>query len=181
MYELALFMLDLAQNALTAGATCIKIWLDEDSVRNRLTLTIADNGCGMTPEILARATDPFMTTKSARRKKIGLGLPFFRQLVENCGGAFKIKSRPGCGTIISGWYPLDNLDQPPIGPWEDTLVTLIQANPHVRFYCARRHKNACTVFDTRPVRAALGQDADALWQTTEMGAWFRKQLSAPSS
>lgn len=178
MYELALFMLDLAQNALTAGASCVKIWLDEDAARNRMTLTVADNGCGMTPETLARAVDPFMTTKAARRKKVGLGLPFFRQLVEGCGGAFVIKSRPGCGTVVSGWYPLDNIDQPPVGAWADTLLCLIQAHPHVRFYCARRRDGHCHAFDTRPVRAALGPDADALWQSAELAAWFRKELAA---
>jgi len=178
MYELALFMLDLAQNALTAGASCVKIWLDEDAARNRLTLTVADNGCGMAPETLVRALDPFMTSKVARRKKVGLGLPFFRQLVESCGGALAVKSRPSCGTVVCGWYPLDNVDQPPVGAWADTLLGLIQAHPHVRFYCARRRYGRCTAFDTRPVRAALGRDADALWQSAEMTAWFRKELAA---
>ncbi|MCX7848200.1 MAG: ATP-binding protein [bacterium] len=178
MYELALFMLDLVQNALTAGATYIKIWLDEDFTRNRLTLTIADNGCGMAPHTLTRALDPFMTTKTSRRKSIGLGLPFFRQLVESCGGGFKIKSRPGCGTVITGWYPLDNVDQPPLGDWNETLRALIQANPHVRFYCAHRRNQRCVTFDTLPVRRALGPHADALWQSADMTTWFREQLSA---
>jgi anti-sigma regulatory factor (Ser/Thr protein kinase) len=177
MYELALFVLDLAQNSLTAGATCVKIWLAEDAPANRLTVTVADNGCGMTPATLQCALDPFMTTKAARRKKIGLGLPFFRQLVEDCQGAFRIRSRPGGGTVISGTYPLDNLDQPPLGVLADTLLALVSANPAVRFRFVRRRGGQCSVFDTRPVRAALGADADALWQTAEMMAWFRKELA----
>ncbi len=178
MYELALFVLDLAQNALTAGASCVKIWLDEDAARNRLTVTVADNGCGMTAETLAQALDPFMTTKAARRKKIGLGLPFFRQLVDMCEGSFAIKSRPGCGTVVSGSYALDHIDQPPVGAWGETLLGLVLANPRVRLYCARRRGGACAAFDTRPVRDALGSDADALWQSAEMTAWFRKELAA---
>ena len=74
MYELSLFILELAQNSLTADAGLVKIWLVESGKQNMLTVTVADNGCGMTPEILEKAVDPFMTTKQQRHKKIGLGL-----------------------------------------------------------------------------------------------------------
>jgi len=176
MYELALFILDLAQNSLTAGATCVKIWLVEDAGARRLTVTVADNGCGMTPATVQCALDPFMTTKAARRKKIGLGLPFFQQLVEDCQGSFRIKSRLQCGTVVTGSYPLDNLDQPPMGALAETLLALVCANPAVQFHFVRRRGAQCQVFDTRPVHAALGADAGALWQTAEMTAWFRKEL-----
>jgi len=182
MYELALFILDLAQNSLSAGATVVKIWVIEDGLHNRMTVTVADNGCGMTRAVLERALDPFVTSKTARRKAIGLGLPFFRQLAEDCQGRFDIRSRPGVGTVITGRWPLDNVDQPPVGALGDTFLALVLANPGVDFRCVLRRANATRVFDTRPVRAALGADAAHLWQTPEVTAWFRAELmpfSAP--
>jgi anti-sigma regulatory factor (Ser/Thr protein kinase) len=177
MYELALFILDLAQNSLSAGASVVKIWVLEDGTRNRMTVTVADNGCGMTSEVLKRALDPFMTSKAARRKSIGLGLPFFRQLAEDCQGRCDVRSRPGIGTVVTGTWPLDNLDQPQLGALGDTFLTLVAANPCADFRFVRRHADVVRVFDTRAVRAVLGVDAERLWQTPEMTAWFRTELT----
>ena len=176
MYELSLFILDLAQNSLTAGASLVKLWLIESRAANRCTIIVADNGCGMTPEACARALSPFSTTKSSRSKKIGLGLPFFKQLVESCEGTFRIKSRPGIGTVIAGIYPLDNLDQPPLGNLADTLFALVLASPAVDIVMTRRDDQSARVFDTRPVRRELGAAAVELWQSGDMQAWFQSAL-----
>ncbi len=64
MYELSLFILDLAQNSLTAGASLVKLWLIESRAANRCTIIVADNGCGMTPEACARELSPVSTTIS---------------------------------------------------------------------------------------------------------------------
>lgn len=175
MYELSLFILDLAQNSLTAHASLVKIWLVESRNMNRLTVTVADNGCGMTPETCQQALDPFMTTKK-RRRNIGLGLPFFKQLVEMCGGTFRIRSRPGIGTVVTGSYPLDNVDQPPLGDIAETVFALVAGNPVVDFRYTCKADTACHVFDTRPVRTALGTDAAALWQTPEVLDWMREAI-----
>ena len=71
MNDLSLHILDVAQNSLTAGAGRVELTVcDSGDIR---TLTIADNGCGMGPEMLARVTSPFATTRKTR--KVGLGLP----------------------------------------------------------------------------------------------------------
>jgi anti-sigma regulatory factor (Ser/Thr protein kinase) len=176
MYELSLFILDLAQNSLTAHASLVKIWLVESRNLNRLTVTVADNGCGMTPETCEKALDPFMTTKQ-RRRNIGLGLPFFKQLVEMCGGIFRIRSRPGIGTVVTGSFPLDNVDQPPPGDVAGTVFALAAGNPAIDFRYTRKTDAASHVFDTRSVRATLGPDAEALWQTPEVLDWMRKAIS----
>ena len=54
-------VLDVAQNSVAAGATLIRITLEADEEQGLLTLTIADNGKGMTAETLAHVTDPFYT------------------------------------------------------------------------------------------------------------------------
>ncbi len=178
MYELSLFILDLAQNSLTAGASVIKIWLTESEVLNKLTVTVADNGCGMNLETLEKAIDPFMTTKSERTKKIGLGLPFFKQLVESCDGSFKIKSWVGIGTVTTGSYLLDHFDQPPIGKIGEIIFSVVAANPSVDFVFTRKIEalNINNCFDTRPVRKMLGPDAELMWQTKDILDWFKSEL-----
>ena len=88
MKELSLNILDIAENSVKAKATLTEILLDETD--NKLTLTIKDNGCGMTAEILANVTDPFCTTRTTR--KVGLGLPFLKLQAEQTGGNLKIAS-----------------------------------------------------------------------------------------
>lgn len=68
-------------------------------------LTIADTGSGMDPETLARAHEPFFTTKQ-HGAGTGLGLPMVQNFVEESGGAMDIQSRPGEGTSVTIWLPV---------------------------------------------------------------------------
>ena len=81
MRELALHILDIAENSISAGATQIEITIDEDFQKDILRILIKDNGKGMNPEILARITDPFVTSRTTR--KVGLGIPFFKAAAES--------------------------------------------------------------------------------------------------
>jgi CheY-like chemotaxis protein len=67
-------------------------------------LSVADTGCGMAPEVLAHASEPFYTTKPSG-KGTGLGLAMARGFAEQSGGALHIKSAPGQGAIVSLWFP----------------------------------------------------------------------------
>ncbi|MBG0771060.1 MAG: ATP-binding protein, partial [Anaerolineaceae bacterium] len=75
MRELALHILDIAENSISAGATRILISVDENLKTDKLAITIEDNGKGMDAETLARITDPFITSRTTRN--VGLGIPFF--------------------------------------------------------------------------------------------------------
>ena len=83
MEDLSLHVLDIAENAVAAGATRITILINENEARDLLTIRISDNGPGMTKEAARRALDPFFTTKG---KRTGLGLPLLAQAAEQCGG-----------------------------------------------------------------------------------------------
>ncbi len=68
-------------------------------------LAITDNGEGMDAETLARATEPFFTTKGVG-KGTGLGLPMVHGMTEQMGGRLMLRSSQGEGTTAEIWLPL---------------------------------------------------------------------------
>ena len=112
MKELSLNILDIAQNSITARATVIKITIDETP--QTLSVSVEDNGCGMSAEMVRSVTDPFCTTRKTR--KVGLGIPFLKMEAERTGGSFSISSRseaeyPDChGTVTSAVFIKNHLD-----------------------------------------------------------------------
>jgi PAS domain S-box-containing protein len=67
-------------------------------------IVVGDTGSGMDPTVLARATEPFFTTK-APGKGTGLGLAMAKGFVEQSGGSLSIDSAAGQGTRINLWLP----------------------------------------------------------------------------
>lgn len=113
MDELALYILDLLENALTDGATRLELSIGEDPETNLLTVELVDNGRGMAPDQVRRATSAFYTTRTTRR--VGLGLSLLKALAEQCGGTLALASEPGKGTRVLVTMRLDHLDRPPLG------------------------------------------------------------------
>nr|WP_255722640.1 ATP-binding protein [Pseudoroseomonas ludipueritiae] len=70
-----------------------------------LCLAVRDSGMGMDPAVLARAGEPFFTTKP-RGEGTGLGLTLARGFAEQSGGALAIESEAGRGTTVRLWLPL---------------------------------------------------------------------------
>ncbi len=64
-----------------------------------------DTGIGMEEAIVKRATEPFFTTKGPGRGT-GLGLSMVDGLVAQSGGAMRISSQVGAGTMIELWLPV---------------------------------------------------------------------------
>ncbi|MFH1006144.1 MAG: ATP-binding protein [Candidatus Latescibacterota bacterium] len=131
MEDLSLHVLDLAENAIRAKAKKISIAIREETEKDRLTICICDDGRGMDGEMVARALDPFFTTK--RGKKVGLGLALFAQAAQETGGDLQIESRPGGGTQVTAHFVLSHPDMKPVGSMSETLATLITGNPAIRF------------------------------------------------
>jgi signal transduction histidine kinase len=95
--------LNLLQNALEASTEGghVRVRCIADGVRARVT--IADDGAGIAPDVLARAGEPFFTT---RAQGTGLGLHLSRQLVHGAGGTLELASTPGAGTTVQVVLPL---------------------------------------------------------------------------
>lgn len=72
-------------------------------------LTVADDGSGMDSETLARAADPFFTTKGVG-KGTGLGLSMVHGFARQIGGALQLESRVGSGTEAHIWLPLSGAE-----------------------------------------------------------------------
>jgi signal transduction histidine kinase/ActR/RegA family two-component response regulator len=111
--ELELAILNLAVNARDAmprGGT-IKITAENEAARAEangqgdfVRLVIADDGCGMSPEVQARVFEPFFTTKDIG-KGSGLGLAQVHGFAQQSGGKIDIDSEVGKGTTISLLLP----------------------------------------------------------------------------
>jgi len=69
-----------------------------------IKLAVADTGSGMDDETLARAAEPFFTTKGVG-KGTGLGLSMVHGLAEQSGGRLSLASRPEGGTTVMLWLP----------------------------------------------------------------------------
>ena len=150
MKEISLNILDVAQNSLRANATEINILVFFDTAADRLTVSIKDNGCGMSQEFVSRVLDPFTTTRTTRR--VGLGLPLFRQSALEAGGDFSIESREGKGTEVSAWFRTSHIDRMPLGDLAGTVTTLLNANDSVRYILVYRVDDREFVFDTEQAK-----------------------------
>ncbi|TCZ66002.1 hybrid sensor histidine kinase/response regulator [Roseicella aquatilis] len=86
-----------------------------------IRMAVTDTGCGMTPATLARASEPFFTTKGPG-KGTGLGLAMARGFAEQSGGGLHIESAPGRGTTVTLWLPVAEGDaRPAVGGGEAAM------------------------------------------------------------
>jgi signal transduction histidine kinase len=90
------YLIQNSREALPKGAGAISFATQVDP-RNWVILEIRDTGCGMTGEVLKRATEPFFTTKVGRS---GVGLTIAHGIWRRHRGALSVESRPGEGTMI---------------------------------------------------------------------------------
>ena len=175
MKELSLNILDIAENSVKANASLIQISLQEtDGI---LTLVIADNGCGMKPDILAGVIDPFYTTRTTR--KVGLGVPLLKLAAEQTGGEVRIESYHESdypdrhGTVVTAVFHTNHIDFTPIGDVIATVTTLIQGSPQIDFLFSHTSNTFDVALDTREMREVLGE---VPLNTPEVLHWIAESL-----
>jgi len=149
-----LHVLDVLENSLEAGATCIELTIEEDMAADWLSITIQDNGRGMDKTQLDRVFDPFFTTRSTRH--VGLGVPLFKAAAERCNGSLTVASQPGEGTVLQAVFQHSHIDRAPLGDVTGTLLAVILAGScDVRY--AHRVDGEAFEFHTADMRAELGE------------------------
>ncbi|MFZ9890081.1 MAG: ATP-binding protein, partial [Myxococcota bacterium] len=95
----------LVNNALQAGPGQVDITVEMTPERQQLRFRIQDQGRGMSPEVLSRATEPFFTTR-APGEGMGLGLFVAREVLERLGGELHLFSQPSAGTLVEVFLPV---------------------------------------------------------------------------
>ena len=129
MRTLSEHILDIVQNSIAAKATLIEIIVKEDKKNDLYTLIIKDNGCGMSEEILKKATNPFFTSRVTR--KVGLGLALLKHNAEQANGSFELNSEIEKGTVVKADFQLSNVDKPPLGDIWNTYYLTILSHAHL--------------------------------------------------
>jgi len=153
MRELSLNVMDVAQNSVRAQASLVYITVTESDLEDNLTISISDNGCGMTEEQVQQVIDPFFTTRTTR--KVGLGVPLFKLSAEQTGGSFEIRSKVGEGTVTTAAYVKSSVDMTPLGDINSTVRMLIQCNPDIDFVFTHSTDADSFTLDTRELREVL--------------------------
>lgn len=176
MRELSLNVMDIVQNSVKAKASLIEILLTEDFDKDRLTIEINDNGCGMSEEQVKTVTDPFFTTRTTR--KVGMGVPLFKMAAEMTGGSFEISSKIGVGTKLCATFVPSSIDMTPVGNMTDTVLPLVTGNEEIDFLYARTRtkceKTESFSLDTRELKATLGEDVPL--NLPEVVLWIKEFL-----
>jgi len=154
MRELSLHILDIAENGINAGADRLHIRVEESSADDRLTLSVEDNGQGMSEEKTRHIDDPFITTRKTRR--VGLGLSLLASAARRCEGDLHVQARRGKGTQVTATFRRSHIDRAPLGDMAATLEVLIMGNPDIDFRYTHRLDGSEWVLDTRDLKTELG-------------------------
>ena len=113
-------------------------------------LSVSDTGTGMDAETLARASEPFFTTKPTG-KGTGLGLAMARGFVEQSGGSLDIESAPARGTTVRLWFPIA----------EKALIATAPRGDEAILPAGEAHARLLVVDDDELVRAVITEQLEA--------------------
>jgi len=153
MKEIALHILDIAENSIAAGADRVRVSVLGDETTDRLQIRIEDNGKGMSREELCKVSDPFYTSRITR--KVGLGIPLLRQHAEMSGGELKIESEKAMGTMVEASYCLSHPDRQPLGDLEGCWLLLITSYPGIEWELSCNSGKGDFSISTSEIRQSL--------------------------
>ncbi|MCX7833871.1 MAG: ATP-binding protein [Ignavibacteria bacterium] len=153
MDDLALHILDIAENSINAGAKNVTINIIEDTKEDLLMIEIIDDGKGIEKEILEAVTNPFVTSRTTR--KVGLGLPLLKLAAENCEGGLEIKSEKGKGTQIKVKFKHSHIDRQPLGDVMGTILALLANEHNINVNFFHRKDERTFEFDSKEFKSIL--------------------------
>jgi anti-sigma regulatory factor (Ser/Thr protein kinase) len=154
MKELALHILDIAENSVRASADKINISLSLEEENKLLIIEIADDGVGMSEEVLIKTSNPFFTSRTTR--DVGMGIPLFRQHAEMTGGSLKIESKEGQGTCLVAKLHKDHSDIQPIGDIEGCWIMLVSSYPSIEWCLSCKTNKSVFEINSNEIKKELG-------------------------
>ncbi|MGE5776513.1 MAG: ATP-binding protein [Chloroflexota bacterium] len=131
MREIALHLLDIAENSAAAESRNITMEVHEDLQGDRLVARVVDDGRGMDAETVQRVQDPFYTTRTTRN--VGLGIPLLKLAAEMAEGSFGLQSEPGKGTRLEAVFRHTHVDRMPLGDIASTFLTALISHPNIHW------------------------------------------------
>jgi hypothetical protein len=153
MKDLALHILDILQNSVTAGATRIMLEINEFPEKDIYSVKFTDNGKGMDAIMIKQVTDPFFTTRITR--KVGLGIPLLNQNAERTGGNLMILSTPGTGTEVEARFGYSHIDRLPTGDIAGTMALTVSSYPAIDFIYIHKTPEGTYIFNTKEIKETL--------------------------
>jgi PAS domain S-box-containing protein len=178
-----------ARDAMPSGGTLIietaNTRLDEDYARRNpgvepgeyVAVSVSDSGSGMPKDVLARAFEPFFSTK-ASGKGTGMGLSMVFGFVKQSRGHIKLYSEPGQGTTVRLYFPHDRAATLPEDGRAADIPMRWQGNEHILMVeddpAVRKHvAELLTSFGYRVTAAGSGPEAlAALDELSEVALLF---------
>lgn len=159
MREIALHLLDIAENSVAAGSRNIRMDVLENLQDDLLKVSVTDDGRGMDEETAKRVLDPFYTTRTTR--KVGLGIPLLKLAAESSDGGLSLETESGKGTRIEAAFRHSHIDRMPLGDAGMTMLTLLVSYPHVNWtfnyeVTGRDGKSCQFLLDDKEIKSALG-------------------------
>lgn len=159
MREIALHLLDIAENSVAAGSRNIRMDVVEDLQNDLLNVSVKDDGRGMDTETARRVLDPFYTTRTTR--KVGLGIPLLKLAAEQSEGGLTLETELGKGTRIEALFRHSHIDRMPLGDVGTTFLTLLISYPHVHWmfvYQMTKKDGSTKTFelDDEEIKSVLG-------------------------
>ncbi|NLB89943.1 MAG: ATP-binding protein [Clostridiales bacterium] len=153
MRDLSLHLLDVVQNSVKAKSTLVTISIEIDE-NGKMKVTVLDDGCGMSKEMVEQVTNPFFTTRTTR--EVGLGIPLLMENAKRTCGDMHIESTLGEGTKIVAEFDTKHIDALPLGNMGQTIATLCACYPTQCDFIFTYTKEEQNVhFDTREVKEVL--------------------------
>ena len=159
MREIALHLLDIAENSVTAESKTISVHVQENLFRDQLTTSVVDDGRGMDAQTAQRVQDPFYTTRTTRN--VGLGIPLLKLAAEQAEGNFSLQSEPGKGAWVEAEFRHSHIDRMPLGDLSSTFLTLLISHPQINWTFLYRvtdktGKSRDFLFDSAALKSELG-------------------------
>lgn len=159
MEELALHLLNLVENSVTAGAGLIQVTVVERE--NLFSMVVEDDGRGMKEDQLEQATFSGYTTRASQRG--GQGLFLLQQAVTATGGRLSIQASPGKGCRVQADFVPSHPACKPLGNLEEIIWLTIVTHPRLEVAYTRRRNGRSFTVDTRALGVPSSHPDRVLW------------------